>query len=563
MKTITFYSYKGGVGRTLLLANLAKRLAEVGKTVCILDFDLEAPSSSSKFGFAKFGTDAKTGLVDYIYDFQENKKLPETIETTELFTTYADKFFLIKAGDSSNSDYWKKLLKISWNKLFYEQDSEGIEFLLYFKDLIKKQINPDYLLIDTRTGITEIASVTISLFADEVVMLSGNNKDSLDGSKQVLKTITNKENIYNDTIPNIYFILSRLPNPETIKEKENEERTLNQHLSNINKHLIDNNYELKEEHLKIIHSDRQLELKEELKIGYGMDNEDTIAKDYYEIFNLIFRDSLSGLELDNFYNIKKSEKIYSQALIEMQSIEENGIEIIKKKLQEAVSYNKNNWLAKYQLSYILTTDNKLDEAKSISEEIIKHTILNGNALIQLAWILTNKREFLKAKDIFLKAFQYFDDKVFAKLNILMCDSYLNPESDYSKQYEILIKENETNVAIYNSYSDYLRTKEKYEEAKNILNKAFEINSEYALGYATLAEIYSMQDQDAEFYRNFELALKFKLTSNIIFNFDVIDIYKKYFEQERFIKLLEKYNYKYTIKRINKYLGKNTNDNDDF
>ncbi|MBU0764165.1 MAG: AAA family ATPase, partial [Bacteroidetes bacterium] len=38
MKTITFYSYKGGVGRTLALANIAKRLAEFGKKVCLIDF---------------------------------------------------------------------------------------------------------------------------------------------------------------------------------------------------------------------------------------------------------------------------------------------------------------------------------------------------------------------------------------------------------------------------------------------------------------------------------------------------------------------------------------------
>ncbi|MBK7057003.1 MAG: AAA family ATPase [Leptospiraceae bacterium] len=43
MKTVTFYSYKGGVGRTLALANIAMRLSEFGKKVCILDFDLEAP----------------------------------------------------------------------------------------------------------------------------------------------------------------------------------------------------------------------------------------------------------------------------------------------------------------------------------------------------------------------------------------------------------------------------------------------------------------------------------------------------------------------------------------
>ncbi len=389
MKTITFYSYKGGVGRTLLLANLAKRLAEVGKTVCILDFDLEAPSSSSKFGFAKFGTDAKTGLVDYIYDFQENKKLPENIETTELFTTYADKFFLIKAGDSSNPEYWKKLLKISWNKLFYEQDSQGIEFLLYFKDLIKKQINPDYLLIDTRTGITEIASVTISLFADEVVMLSGNNKDSLDGSKQVLKTITNKENIYNDNIPNIYFILSRLPNPNNIpKAKERESRIINQHLTDINQYLVDNNYKLKEEHFKIIHSDRQLELKEELKIGYGFENEDVISKDYYDIFNLIFKNSLSKQELDNFYNIKKSDSLVQKALELEKRFEEIGFKKSIDLLLEAIEKNNENRDAYFNLARIYCHDGNYEKGLELIESVLHSDYENYfHALYFKAFIL--------------------------------------------------------------------------------------------------------------------------------------------------------------------------------
>ena len=43
MKTLTFYSYKGGVGRSLALVNIATRLSEFGKKVCIIDFDLEAP----------------------------------------------------------------------------------------------------------------------------------------------------------------------------------------------------------------------------------------------------------------------------------------------------------------------------------------------------------------------------------------------------------------------------------------------------------------------------------------------------------------------------------------
>jgi len=46
MKTITFYSYKGGVGRTMALANVAWRMAKMGKRIGIVDLDLEAPGIS-------------------------------------------------------------------------------------------------------------------------------------------------------------------------------------------------------------------------------------------------------------------------------------------------------------------------------------------------------------------------------------------------------------------------------------------------------------------------------------------------------------------------------------
>lgn len=43
MKTLMFYSYKGGSGRTVAAANVAAALAKRGKKVSILDFDFEAP----------------------------------------------------------------------------------------------------------------------------------------------------------------------------------------------------------------------------------------------------------------------------------------------------------------------------------------------------------------------------------------------------------------------------------------------------------------------------------------------------------------------------------------
>lgn len=45
-RIVTFYSYKGGTGRTMALANTAWILAANGKRVLAVDWDLEAPGST-------------------------------------------------------------------------------------------------------------------------------------------------------------------------------------------------------------------------------------------------------------------------------------------------------------------------------------------------------------------------------------------------------------------------------------------------------------------------------------------------------------------------------------
>ncbi len=48
-KTLAFHSYKGGTGKTTLIANLAALYAMNGENVCLLDFDLYAPSLGMYF----------------------------------------------------------------------------------------------------------------------------------------------------------------------------------------------------------------------------------------------------------------------------------------------------------------------------------------------------------------------------------------------------------------------------------------------------------------------------------------------------------------------------------
>jgi Mrp family chromosome partitioning ATPase len=49
----TFYSFKGGVGRTMALANVAALLAKWGHSVLIVDWDLEAPGLERFFDGVK------------------------------------------------------------------------------------------------------------------------------------------------------------------------------------------------------------------------------------------------------------------------------------------------------------------------------------------------------------------------------------------------------------------------------------------------------------------------------------------------------------------------------
>jgi MinD-like ATPase involved in chromosome partitioning or flagellar assembly len=45
----TFYSYKGGVGRSMALANVGVMLASAGHRVLLVDWDLEAPGIEAYF----------------------------------------------------------------------------------------------------------------------------------------------------------------------------------------------------------------------------------------------------------------------------------------------------------------------------------------------------------------------------------------------------------------------------------------------------------------------------------------------------------------------------------
>ncbi|MGH3262741.1 MAG: KGGVGR-motif variant AAA ATPase, partial [Trebonia sp.] len=72
-RVITFYSYKGGTGRTMALANVAWIIANSGKRVLVVDWDLESP-----------------GLHKFFEPFLEESKVSATPGVIELINDYAN-----------------------------------------------------------------------------------------------------------------------------------------------------------------------------------------------------------------------------------------------------------------------------------------------------------------------------------------------------------------------------------------------------------------------------------------------------------------------------------------
>src|ERR1700751_572634 len=71
-KVVTFYSFKGGTGRTMALANVAWILASNGMKVLVVDWDLDSPA-----------------LHRYFHPFLDPAKVASTQGIIELITDYA------------------------------------------------------------------------------------------------------------------------------------------------------------------------------------------------------------------------------------------------------------------------------------------------------------------------------------------------------------------------------------------------------------------------------------------------------------------------------------------
>lgn len=214
-KIITFYSFKGGVGRSFLLANVAARLAAKGRRVLCVDWDLEAPGLGDYFMSRIVEPDSDApGLAQLCYAAGNDEKI-DWRNAVRQVSVGRNSLDFIPAGNTQNlasrdytNGYSRSLQKIDWDSLY--NDHGFAETLNKWRDEWKKRY--DVVLIDSRTGLADTVGICTIHLPDELVMVFSANEQSMNGGCHVLrKAVQARMNFrYNPGLPHIIPILSRL-----------------------------------------------------------------------------------------------------------------------------------------------------------------------------------------------------------------------------------------------------------------------------------------------------------------------------------------------------------------
>jgi MinD-like ATPase involved in chromosome partitioning or flagellar assembly len=251
---ITFYSFKGGVGRTMALVNVAAQLAKMGRKVLLVDFDLEAPGLETfdrlrpapvpprrlhrevkglavlEFREA-YTAPSHPGLVEYVTEYLRTNRAPEVrdyIYSAGPVGKKGGQIWVMPAG-RRDAEYQAALARIDWLKLYREQDG----FLLFedTKAQWEQEYKPDYVLIDSRTGHTDVEGICTRQLADAVVVLFFPNEQNLVGLQDVCRRIRGEAESGLMKPIRLHFVMSNVP------DLDDEDRILRRSLKMFDEEL--------------------------------------------------------------------------------------------------------------------------------------------------------------------------------------------------------------------------------------------------------------------------------------------------------------------------------------
>lgn len=174
---VTFYSYKGGVGRSFVTANIAVLLARWGYRVLCLDWDLEAPGLRDYFR-PLLSAEPAAGVVDLVDDFLADRVRP-LAHAARL--TGAGALDLVAAGRADDR-YVGRVQEIDWEGLYDRGFGEFLE-----ECRARWTADYDFVLIDSRTGVSDIGGICTAHLPDRLVVLYTANLQSVRGAVDIAR----------------------------------------------------------------------------------------------------------------------------------------------------------------------------------------------------------------------------------------------------------------------------------------------------------------------------------------------------------------------------------------
>lgn len=182
----TFYSFKGGVGRTMALANVAVLLAKWGYSVLAVDWDLEAPGLEQFF--SKLAPDihklraSTPGIVDLVHATRNGDGVQWRDCLLNIPVNGGRGRLSVLSAGRDDDQYAVVLQSLNFSELF---DKHGLGS--YIEVLRNEWIKEfDFVLIDSRTGVTDIGGICTVHLADVLVLLFTANDSSSDGALQIV-----------------------------------------------------------------------------------------------------------------------------------------------------------------------------------------------------------------------------------------------------------------------------------------------------------------------------------------------------------------------------------------
>jgi cellulose biosynthesis protein BcsQ len=204
---IVFYSFKGGVGRSTALASYAIQRARMGEKIVVLDLDFDAPGIGQLISVDNRGSVAQWGIVDYLLEVEiEKPDLKDYYHVCRNQKIVGEGEIIVFPSGKIDDYYPKKIARIDLDIPLMEHEIHPIIKLL---NQIKGDLQPNCIIIDARSGLSEMAGFLLSGVAHNYVIFGTTSEQSWAGIKLVLDRL-GREMILNDLPQKECFIVQAM-----------------------------------------------------------------------------------------------------------------------------------------------------------------------------------------------------------------------------------------------------------------------------------------------------------------------------------------------------------------